>query len=176
VLLKTIILVAGAVLGAAAVVGTPSETKAQWAMGPHAGYNIDASEVNLGVTAHISIPGVKIGAVQLVANPGFELYPFMGSGASMVVFNFDLAYPVPAAGPISPYVGAGLMFSRFAASATIPGGTITVSSTDVGLNLKGGVLFSKGKTVRPFAEGTLVVSDATTLVLRGGVQFTVGKP
>lgn len=174
--MKTIILVTGIVLGTAAVVASPSQVRAQWAIGPHAGYNIDASEVNLGATAHISVPGAKIGKVQLVANPGFEFYPFIGTGASLLVFNFDVAYPVPAAGPVAPYVGAGLMFSRSSFSITIPGGgTISGSSTDVGLNLKGGVLFAKGKLVRPFAEATLVVSGAATLVLRGGVQFTVGK-
>ena len=169
--MKTIILLTGAVLGTVAIVASPSQARAQWAIGPHAGYNVDASEVNLGATAHISVPGAKIGTVQLVANPGFEFYPFMGTGFSLFVFNFDVAYPVPAAGDVAPYVGAGLAFMR----SSFSGGTISFSSTDVGLNLKGGAIFMKGKTIQPFGEGTLVISNATTLVLRGGVLFTVGK-
>lgn len=169
------ILISGAVLGAVTVAGTPSQASAQWAIGPHVGYNVDASEVNLGATAQINVPGAKIGAVQLAANPGFEFYPFIGTGASLLVFNFDIIYPLTAKAPVSPYIGAGLMIGRSSFSITFPGGTISGSSTDAGLNLKGGVLFSKGKTIRPFAEATLVLSNATTLVLRGGVQFTVGK-
>jgi hypothetical protein len=173
--LKTIILLTGAVLGTAAIMGTPSQARAQWTVGPHFGYHLDASEANLGATAHIPVPGAKIGTVQLVANPGFEFYPFIGSGASMFAFNFDIAYPIPAAGPVAPYVGAGLGIFRTSVTVTFAGGSITASSTDVGLNLKGGAIFMKGKTIQPFGEGTLVVSNATTLVLRGGVLFTVGK-
>jgi len=172
---KTVTLVTGAVLGAAAIAGSPSRAHAQWTVGPHGGYNVDASEVNLGATAQFTLPA-KIGTVQLVANPGFEFYPFIGAGASLLVFNFDLAYPVPAKANVEPFVGAGLSLTRAGASVTIPGvGTISSSSTDLGLNLKGGVLFGKGKPMRPFAEGTLLISGASTLVLRGGVQFTVGK-
>ena len=173
--MKTIILLTGAVLGAAAVVGSPSPIRAQWTIGPHAGYNIDASELNIGATAQITLPA-KIGKVSLSANPGFEFYPFIGSGASLLVFNFDVIYPVPAKAEVAPYVGGGLMVSHSSFSATVPGfGTVSGSSTDGGLNLKGGVLFMKGQSVQPLAEATLVISNNTTLVLRGGVQFTVGK-
>ena len=174
--MKTIILLTGVVLGTAAIVASPSQARAQWTVGPHLGYHLDASEVNLGATAQIPIPGAKIGTVQLVANPGFEFYPFIGSGASMLAINFDVAYPIPAKADVAPYVGAGLMFFRSSFSVALPGGgTISGSGTDVGLNLKGGAIFMKGKTIQPFGEATLVISDASTLVLRGGVLFTVGK-
>jgi len=171
VLLKNTILIAGVILGVAAVAASPNQARAQkWSIGPHVGYNVDASEVNLGATAHIKLPA-KIGKVQLVANPGFEFYPFVGTGASLFAFNFDVVYPVPAAANVSPYVGAGIGIIH----AGFSFGGFSGSTTDAALNLKGGALFAKGKPIQPFAEATLVVNGNATLVLRGGIQFTVGK-
>lgn len=173
--MKTITLVTGALLGAVAIAGSPSHVRAQWGIAPYAGYNIDAQELHLGAAAQFTLPA-KIGTVQLTATPGVDLYPFVGSGASLYMFYFDLGYPIETTSTLAPYVGAGLSVTHASASVTIPGlGTISSSSTNVGLNLKGGTFFNKGKPMRPFAEAVLVISTGSTLLLRGGVQFTVGK-
>ena len=48
-----------------------------------------------------------------------------------------------------PYVGAGLNYAR--ASADVPGAG-TVSDSEVGLNVLGGLRFGSGQALRPFVE------------------------
>ena len=127
----------------------------------------------------------RIGETRLIASPGFDFYPFFGPNvdgfdisASFFAFNFDLLYPFPKRG-VEPYVGAGLVISRASVSASgldpLPGGAVQLSNTDVGLNLKGGAFFGSAGSVRPFTEGVLVVGGNSTLLLKGGLTFTIGR-
>ncbi len=163
---------------------THEQVIAQVSLGPHAGYNIDVEELYFGSTIQFPLPA-RIGETRLIASPGFDFYPFFGPNAdgfdisaSFFAFNFDLLYPFPTSG-VEPYVGAGLVISRASVNASgldpLPGGAVQLSNTDVGLNLKGGAFFGSAGSVRPFAEGILVVGSYSTLLLKGGVLFTIGR-
>ena len=166
------------------IAATYEQVTAQVSLGPHAGYNIDVEELYFGSTIQFQLPA-RIGETHLIASPGFDFYPFFGPdvegfdiSASFFAFNFDLLYPFPTSG-VEPYVGAGLVISRASVNASgldpLPGGAVQLSNTDVGLNLKGGAFFGSAGSVRPFAEGILVVGSYSTLLLKGGVLFTIGR-
>ena len=161
-----------------ATLGAAAPSQAQWGIAPYVGYHLDAEQVHLGSAVQFTLP-TKIGKSQLVAAPGFDMYAFMpdapGGSSSMYVLNLDMLYPFETKSPILPYVGAGLAVARTSVSFLIAGTSFSASSTDMGLNLKGGAFFNKGKKVRPFAEAAFMVGNGSTLLLRGGVHFAVGK-
>jgi hypothetical protein len=175
--MKGLTLGLGALLVGMLTAAVPTTTQAQVAIGPYAGYNLDAEEFYFGTNVRFTIPAA-IGNSFLVANPGFDYYPFIGSdvegldvSASYYAFNFDVFYPfVTSSESLTPYVGAGLLISR--ASVEVLG--MSQSDTDVGLNLKGGAMFGSGR-VQPFGEGVLAIAGNTGLMLKGGVYITLGR-
>ena len=135
-------------------------------LGAHGGFDSDASEVLLGASVGLSIPGVP-----LSLTPGFDFYPGF-TGGTFYIVDFDANYAIPATG-IAPYVGAGV----FLAHTSIDLGALgTFTDNNVGFNLNGGVAFGAGGPVRPFAEAKLRVnSNNTTVALRGGLKFKLGR-
>lgn len=166
-----------ALLVGMSVAAITTTTQAQVAIGPYAGYNLDAEEMYIGTNFRFTIPAA-IGNSYLVANPGFDYYPFIGSSvdgtdvsASYYGFNLDVFYPfVLSSESVTPYVGAGLLIGRASAEAF----GITVSDTDVGLNLKGGAMFGSGR-VQPFGEGVIAIAGDAGLMLKGGVYIALGR-
>jgi hypothetical protein len=134
-------------------------------LGAHGGFDSDASEVLLGGSV-----GFSLGSVPLSLTPGFDFYPSI-AGASLFIVDFDVNYAVPAGPSVSPYFGVGLFVSH----TSIDLGTLgSFSGNDVGFNLNGGLDFG-ASTLRPFAEGKLRVSENTTVALRGGLKFKLGR-
>ena len=145
------------------VLAVPARAQTSWDLAPLLGLDLDADELFLGGSARIAPPGVPI-----ILNPGIEFYPFIGSGVSLVVVNFDVLYELQAQS-VEPYVGGGLFWSR----RTFVVGT---SRSDIGLNLKGGVVFSPpGNKLRPFAEGVIRIEGGSSLLLKGGLLFSIGR-
>ena len=145
------------------VIVVPAQAQTSWELAPIFGLDLDADEAFLGVGARIAPPGAPV-----IINPGLEFYPFIGNGVSLVVVNFDVLYELQAQS-VEPYVGGGLFWSR----RTFVAGT---SRSDIGLNLKGGVVFSPpGNKLRPFAEGVIRVEGGSSLLLKGGLLFAIGK-
>ncbi|MED5199023.1 MAG: hypothetical protein VYB51_04375, partial [Gemmatimonadota bacterium] len=84
------------------------------------------------------------------------------------VLNFDAQYQLEDE-TVKPYVGAGISWARFAPD----GGS---SSSDIGLSLKGGLVFNAASRTRPYGEAVLNFSDGTEgLIVRGGVLFAIGN-
>ena len=79
--------------------------------------------------------------------------------------NGNLAVPI-ASSSVDPYVGAGLNLSRF--SFDVAG--FDGSSTDVGVNLLGGLRFPVG-ALNAFGEGRLTLGGSEQLALTFGVLF-----
>jgi len=73
--------------------------------------------------------------------------------------------------PVGIYAGGGLNIAH--ASVDIPSvlGGGSVSNTDVGLNLIGGVDFRTQGSIKPFAELKIEVSGGEQFVATGGVTF-----
>lgn len=145
------------------VLAVPARAQTSWDLAPLLGLDLDADELFLGGSARIAPLGAPI-----ILNPGIEFYPFIGSGVSLVVVNFDVLYELQAQS-VEPYVGGGLFWSR----RTFVAGT---SRGDIGLNLKGGVVFSPpGNKLRPFAEGVIRIEGGSSLLLKGGLLFAIGR-
>ena len=111
-------------------------------LGAHGGYDPDASEVLLGASVGLSLPGVP-----LVLTPGFDFYPSI-TGGSFYIVDFDANYAIPAGPGISPYVGAGVFLAHTSFDLEALG---SFSGNDVGFNLNGGAAFSGkcGAIVKP---------------------------
>ena len=145
------------------VLAVPAQGQTSWDLGPVLGLDFDADELFLGGSARIAPPGAPI-----ILNPGIEFYPFIGTGVSLLVVNFDVLYNLQAQS-VEPYIGGGLFWSR----TTFLVGT---SRSDIGLNLKGGLVFSPpGSKLRPFSEAVLRVGDRSPLLLKGGLLFAIGR-
>ena len=151
------------------VVATPAQAQTQWSLVPHLGFNIDNDELYLGANARIELPSAPV-----TLNPGFDWYPFIGSqnvSASLFVIDLDILYHLKAEA-VEPYVGGGLFWSRSTVNVAGLGGG---SATDIGLNLKGGVVFRPLGKLRPFAEGVIAISGGSALLLKGGFLFSMGR-
>ncbi len=145
------------------VLAVPARAQTSWDLAPLLGLDLDADELFLGGSARIAPPGAPV-----ILNPGIEFYPFIGG--SLFVVNFDVLYELTAQ-KVEPYVGGGLFWSR--ASRTVAG--TSISSSDIGLNLKGGVVFSPPGKLRPFAEGVIRVEGGSSLLLKGGLLLKIGR-
>lgn len=83
--------------------------------------------------------------------------------------NPMLAVPITIKNPkITPYLGGGLNIGRISVDAGPPVGT--VSDTDIGLNLLGGLRFPLGG-VSAYTDARIVVGNNDQLVLTFGLLF-----
>ena len=135
------------------------EARAQVAVGPHVGFNVDAEDAFVGATAHVSVP-----ALPVIINPAFDFY--LGDG-TFVQLDANALLPFGVANVLfSPYAGGGLALGY--SSVEVAGEDI--SDTDLGLNLLAGVFFNL-PALRPFAEARATVGDGTVVSVKGGVLF-----
>ena len=135
-------------------------------MGPLLGVNLDNDELLLGAVARI-----QAGSTPITLNPGFEFYPGIDDvgtlNRSLFVLNLDVQYELDAES-VDPYVGGGLSWSRLSVE------TLDAQS-DVGLNLKGGLMFNSMGSGRPYVEAVLNFSDGSeALIFKAGFLFTIG--
>ncbi len=142
------------------VVARPAQAQTPWELGPLVGVNLDNDELLLGAVARIPLTSLPI-----TLNPGFEFYPGFDPG-SLFVLNFDVQYQLNAES-LEPYVGAGISWARTSNAGT--------SDSDVGLNLKGGLVFNPESRTRPYVEALLNFGGGReSLIFRGGLLFTIG--
>ena len=154
------------------LVAAPSaQAQTPWQLGPYAGYNLDNEEFLVGAISRIHIPSAPV-----TLNPGFEFYPTIGGGGadrSLFVVNFDVQYQLEAES-LEPYVGGGLFWSRSSFDRTVRGVPVSLSDSNLGLNLKGGFLFSASGNMQPYAEAVLALGGGEAFILKGGFLFTIG--
>jgi len=122
--------------------------------------NLDNDELLVGAVSRIPLTSLPVSL-----NPGLEFYPGIDNG-SLLVLNFDVQYELDAE-TVKPYVGGGLSWAR----SSPDGGS---SSSDVGLNLKGGLVFNPASRTRPYGEAVVNFSGNEALIFRGGFLFTIG--
>ncbi len=141
------------------VVARPAQAQTPWELGPSVGVNLDNDELLLGAVARIPLTSLPI-----TLNPGLEFYP--GVDGSLFVVNFDVQYELNAES-LEPYVGAGISWARTSNAGN--------SNSDVGLNLKGGLVFNPESRTRPYVEALLNFGGSReSLIFRGGLLFTIG--
>ena len=149
------------------LVAAPSaQAQTPWEIGPHLGANLDNDEFLLGGTARFQLESLPI-----TLNPGLEFYPGLddtggGLSRSLFVLNFDVQYQLDAES-VEPYVGGGLSWATLSTEGQS-------GSSDLGLNLKGGLVFNPSSSTRPYVEASLNLAGGTELIFRGGLLFTIG--
>jgi hypothetical protein len=142
------------------VVARPAQAQTPWGLGPLVGVNLDNDELLVGAVARIPLTSLPI-----TLNPGVEFYPGFDPG-SLFVLNFDVQYELNAES-LEPYVGAGISWARTSNAGN--------SDSDVGLNLKGGLVFNPESRTRPYVEAALNFGGSReSLIFRGGLLFTIG--
>jgi opacity protein-like surface antigen len=150
--------------------GLPAAGHAQLGagLGAHAGYDFDAEEVLIGASFRFEIVGVPIGGNPLTIVPGIDFYP--GVDGTLLFLDLDGQVSIPVSG-VEPYVGAGVFLRYISVDAPIVG---SVSDSDWGFNLLGGVAFEASEQVKPFVEGRGRITEESTVVVRGGIRFKFG--
>jgi hypothetical protein len=86
--------------------------------------------------------------------------------------NIVYVFPIPST-TVAPYAGTGLNYAHASVSVPeLPG--MSVSNSDVGLNILGGAKFKVGQ-VTPFGEFRVELGGGEEFVITGGVMMTVGR-
>ena len=149
------------------IAAPPAQAQTSWELGPYLGLNFDNDELLLGGVARIHLPSAPV-----TLNPGIEFYPGIddvagGLSRSLFVLNLDVQYQIEAES-WEPYVGAGISWSRLSTDTQD-------AVTDLGLNLKGGLLFNRRGSAQPYAEAVLNFDDGSDpLILKVGLLFVIG--
>lgn len=104
----------------------------------------------------------RMGKTRWFFNPNLE-YVLLDRG-DLVTLNADFHQDLATRGEADLWLGAGLALvereNRFG-----------VDSSDIGLNLLGGVGFLRSQPVRPFLQAKLLLSDDTEGVIAFGIRF-----
>ena len=148
------------------VAAPPAQAQTPWELGPLLGVNLNNDELLLGAVARIPLTSLPI-----TLHPGLEFYPGLddtggGLSRSLFVLNFDVQYQLDAES-VEPYVGGGLSWATLSTEGQS-------GSSDLGLNLKGGLVFNPSSSTRPYVEAALNLAGGTELIFGGGLLFTIG--
>ena len=152
------------VLAVAALVLLPSLAKAEVDFGVRGGFYSDAEAGFLGAEVLMDVTR------SWYFNPNIE-YVFVDDG-SLWTANGDFHYDFPTRSNLAVWAGGGLavIFSEI----DPPRGCRRCEGedeTDVGLNLLGGVGFTKRGPIRPYVQGKVILSDNTEAAIAVGLRF-----
>lgn len=147
----------------AALSSTPALLQAQLSLGPTLAIN----DGDIGIGATIGAPMEAVG--EGIRFMGDFLYYFPDIGTYLEI-NANLTYDFPLdESTIVPFVLAGLNFGR--SSREVAG--VTLTNTDVGLNLGGGIVFDAGR-FRPAVGGRFILRTGSPFVVFATLPFALG--
>ncbi len=138
-------------------------------LGPRVGYDIggDVEEFFIGADARLGVIALPIDF-----QATFDYY-FMEENTTFWQLSLNALLSFGPGILFTPYVGGGIGISRTPISVDIPGFD-SVSDTDTGLNLVGGVRFGVGP-LRPFVQAQVtMLGDVELVTLSGGLLFKFG--
>ena len=167
-------LFAAGLLGLAAVSGAQAQQAAsadRTRFGAQVSFASD--DVDLGVGGHLDLPMNQLFQNQPVfAQISADIF-FPGNDLTYFELNWNLLYKfrIPNS-PLAPYAGAGVNFAYLkdgGVCTTTPGADC--SSTDLGVNLAGGVQFPNAGRLLPFVQARFELKGGELFVLSGGVHF-----
>lgn len=170
-----------ALLFAFALPMTANRAEAQFTLIPYVGYNIeDGFGFLVGIGAEFVAP-FEMSNLDLSIAPSIEYVfteDFDGGGfvddvsTSYIQINGDVIAKFAPNGSIAPFAGAGLAYGIFSAEAN----GFDASSSDIGLNLLGGVSFPGALGIgEPFVNGRLTLIDGSAISLIGGIRIPLGQ-
>ncbi len=158
-----------AVAGAFLMVGLAAKpAEAQVQFGANVVWGDDA---DFGVGARVAFPlGKALKDKGITALATFDY--FFPDYGNLWEITGNGVYNIKSSGSVSPYVGAGVSF----ASASVDGcpTNLDCSSSEVGLNVLGGIKLKAMGSVVPFVEARFGIRDGSQLAIAAGVYF--GKP
>ena len=150
----------------------PAAASAQLSVGPVAAFHDD---FDFGVGGFVRVPVPSLDP-NLAIVPSFAFF-FPEDPLDFWEINGDVVYAfeVSEDTPVLPFAFAGLNIARVGVSGSVPGvGSFSSSSTEIGLNLGGGVTF-RAESLEPFAGAKFEIQDGSGFVIFGGVGFAVGN-
>jgi opacity protein-like surface antigen len=134
-------------------------------LGPQATFITDGSTFGVGLRGEYSLATMVPSLTDFRFVGSFDYYfPDVGSSFELNA-GVATSFTMPNA-PVTPYAGAGL--SIFHSSADLGPPVGTVSSTDVGLNILGGVRFRPMGSALPYAEVRLRLGDGSAFIITAG--------
>ena len=133
-----------------------------------------APQVAFGTESDFGIGGrVNFPLTQLFNTAGFfgvgEFnYFFPGGNVNYWELNANLNYLIPGVrGNVHPYAGGGANLGH----VSVDNCTGDCSSTDIGLNLVGGINIETRTKMMPFIEGRIQLGHGDQVVFTGGLYF-----
>jgi hypothetical protein len=160
--MKAVIAIAGVLL-AGAVAAEPAAGQVKFGAALSWG---DDTDIGLGARLNFGLGSVTT-RNKIEGRATFDF--FFPDGFDYWQITGDGIYHIPTNSSVEPYVGGGLGFARSSSDSPSPG--LGGSSSDVFLNLIGGLRFRALGNVRPFAEARFQLGDGSQLVLAGGIYF-----
>jgi opacity protein-like surface antigen len=160
---------------------TAPKAQAQFVLTPYLGYNIeDGFGFLVGIGGEFVAP-FEISNLDLSIAPSVEYVfteDFDGGGfvddvsTSYIQVNGDVIAKFAPSGSIAPFAGAGLAYGIFSAESN----GFDASSSDIGLNLLGGVTFPDALGFGdPYVQGRLTLIDGSAISIIGGVRIPLGQ-
>lgn len=160
---KTVLLAAA--LASFALV--PSVAQAQVTLGPALAWADGGRDLGLGAALDLSADALGPGFGFL-----FDFLYFFPTGVNFIELNGNVTYDFPLENSTAvPFVLGGLNITN--ASVDIPGGG-NVSTTNVFLNLGGGISFDLG-SFRPRVLGRFQVGDGNGFQIVATLPFAIGS-
>lgn len=155
----------------ALALAAPRPAHAQLQFGPEVSWASQSIGIGVGARVEASLANM-IPSVKGLGVIGSFDYFFPGSSYGVspsyweINANGTYHFEIPNV-KIAPYAGAGLVVAHSAVTV----GNFSASSTNVGLNILGGVNFPAMGKITPFAELRLELRSGTAFVVSAGVLF-----
>jgi opacity protein-like surface antigen len=153
----------------------PRPGHAQTQFGPQVSFASQSIGIGIGGRVEASLAKVIPSVKGLGVIGSFDyFFPSSSFGVSPSYWeinaNGDYHFEIPNS-KLAPYAGAGLVVAH--TSVSVCAGTFCASgsSTNVGLNLLGGMNFPAMGKITPFAELRLELRTGSAFVVTGGVLF-----
>lgn len=170
-------------LAVAALFAIPAQVQAQWTIGPAIAWHDD---FDLGVGGFAVTPLPALHENMSIGGDFIYYFPDCGGSDSYDCSFFELnanlyySFVTSEDAPVTPFVLGGLGIFRYSVDGPsvdtpIGGFDFGGSSTDIGLNIGGGVAFNAGGGgIQPIVGGKLEIKSGTGFVIFGGLGFPVG--
>ncbi|MGD2069926.1 MAG: hypothetical protein PVI57_14740 [Gemmatimonadota bacterium] len=166
-------------LAVAALAAVPASAQAQASFGATAAYHVDVEALGVGAVVQVPLPNLHENVNLL----GDFTYYFPGDqsfGSNSVSFSYweingNLTYDFALEGndSLTPFALGGLVLARSSYDAeTVVGNFDLGDSTDVGLNLGGGIKLAGD--LQPIIGGKLELRDGSGFVIFGSILFGGG--
>lgn len=158
------------VLSLAAVLAVPGAAEAQISVGPTAAFH-DDFDFGIGAMVGVDLPALAPGVGVL----GDFTYFFPGiDNFDYWEINGNLTYDIVLEdAPVAPFALGGLNVASFSSSADTEFGSFSASSTEIGINLGGGIKFQAG-ALEPLVGLRLELNGGEGFVIFGSLPFSVG--